>query len=603
MEKYHYILHNMRQIYTLNKAIYNEHDELIDFILLEANPAFTLKLHKDFSLFKGKSIKEWLFDTSEMQNKWCSIFASALKKQTKQEIEELLKIDDQWFSVTIFTLNQDNIVIILNPTERFQKATLSFAKKEEDYTSQLSISVAREQSFFKLAPISIIFYEVINDGLTSLDYIIREANPTSLDTEGWIESEVIGKPLGFLKPGVEEFGIIKAFHHTWLTGEVSYFPIKFYKDDKTEKWFDNIIYKLPNNEIVAIYRDRTTEKQKEQRIELLSYKDALTGLYNRRFFYENYNLFNTEDALPLSMILGDITGLKIFNDAFGQIFGDQVIIRAANIIKDGCGMDYVFRWGGDEFLALLPHTNENKAKQIVHKIKKVLENIKIDNINLDLSFGIFCKDDLNIIFEDGLRIAEDRMYKNKLLTSDTQKNSILVSIKKTLFEKSHEAEEHGQRIWDVASLIGKAFNLSNDKLDDLKLLSMLHDIGKIAIDNSILDKPSKLNDEEWKIMKTHPEVGYRIASAIPELREIATYILSHHERWDGKGYPNKLKEKEIPLLARILTVADAYDAMTNDRSYRKALSKEEALAELIKNSGTQFDPEVVEKFLLKVKIN
>jgi HD-GYP domain-containing protein (c-di-GMP phosphodiesterase class II) len=193
--------------------------------------------------------------------------------------------------------------------------------------------------------------------------------------------------------------------------------------------------------------------------------------------------------------------------------------------------------------------------------------------------------------------AEDRMYNNKLVESKSIRSSIITSLKKTLEERTHETEAHAQRMKAVSLEVGKIMELHDNELDELSLLAMLHDIGKIAIPDYILEKPTGLSPEEWKIMKSHCEIGYRIAVASPELAHIASLILSHHERWDGTGYPQELKGLEIPLLSRIITVVDAYDAMTNDRPYHVAVSSEAALKELERCSGTQFDPSIVEKVI------
>ena len=174
-------------------------------------------------------------------------------------------------------------------------------------------------------------------------------------------------------------------------------------------------------------------------------------------------------------------------------------------------------------------------------------------------------------------------------------------MKTTLNEKSNETEEHTNRLFDLCNKVGKRYNISSEDTSDLELLCMLHDIGKIGISDTIISKPGKLNEEEWVIMKTHPEIGFRIAKATPELKKVSDYILYHHEKFDGTGYPKGLKKYKIPLLDRILSVVDAYDAMTNDRVYRKAMSKEEALKEIISNSGTQFDSDVVKIFLEELK--
>ncbi|MDD4076822.1 MAG: HD-GYP domain-containing protein, partial [Bacilli bacterium] len=167
----------------------------------------------------------------------------------------------------------------------------------------------------------------------------------------------------------------------------------------------------------------------------------------------------------------------------------------------------------------------------------------------------------------------------------------------TVYARSQETEEHAERLQELSRLVGMKINLSEVELDELSLLAALHDIGKVGIDDTILKKPGKLTAEEWIEMKKHPEIGYRIAMASPELMSIANYILCHHERWDGKGYPQGLKGKQIPLLSRIISVIDAFDAMTQDRPYRQALSMEEALEEIRVNAGTQFDPEAARIFI------
>lgn len=166
-----------------------------------------------------------------------------------------------------------------------------------------------------------------------------------------------------------------------------------------------------------------------------------------------------------------------------------------------------------------------------------------------------------------------------------------------MFEKSQETEEHAERMMRLSKEMGLALGLSDSQLNELELLSALHDIGKMSISSGILGKSGKLNEEEWVEIRKHPAAGFRIAQATSELRPIAKYILCHHERWDGKGYPQGLKGESIPMLSRILTIVDSFDAMTNSRPYRSALTFEEAMEEIRNNSGTQFDPDLSRLFL------
>ncbi|HAS74005.1 MAG TPA: hypothetical protein DCS67_07665 [Clostridiales bacterium UBA8960] len=189
------------------------------------------------------------------------------------------------------------------------------------------------------------------------------------------------------------------------------------------------------------------------------------------------------------------------------------------------------------------------------------------------------------------------MNQSKLLEKNSSHSAILASIKATMFEKSHETEEHAERIAQLSRKVGLKLNLSQIELDHIELLATLHDIGKVGIAEHILNKAGPLDDAEWNEMKKHPEIGYRIAMSSPNLAPIAEYILHHHERWDGNGYPQKLRGTDVPLLSRILSVVDSYDAMTEDRIYRKAMTHDAAIEEIQKCAGTQFDPQIAKIFM------
>ncbi|MGI6702798.1 MAG: HD domain-containing phosphohydrolase [Clostridia bacterium] len=351
--------------------------------------------------------------------------------------------------------------------------------------------------------------------------------------------------------------------------------------------------------------DITDRKMKEEEVRYLSNHDYLTDLYNHRYFEEAKKRLDTGDNLPLSIIIGDINGVKLINDAFGHAVGDKLIARTAGIIKDCCREeDIVARTGGDEFCILLPKTDSDTALLVLEKIKTACEEynnaINGEILRIDLSLGYSTKNTTDEKIELVVKAAEDYMYKRKLLEHRSFHSAILSSIRATMFEKSQETEEHAGRLIEMTRKVGMELNLTQTELDELELLATLHDIGKVGIEDRILNKAGRLTDEEWAEMRKHPEIGYRIAMSSLELVSIAEYILSHHERWDGKGYPQGLKGEEIPLPSRILAVADAYDAMTQDRPYRRAMSAEDAAAEIKKNAGSQFDPEIVRVFLEKV---
>jgi diguanylate cyclase (GGDEF)-like protein/PAS domain S-box-containing protein/putative nucleotidyltransferase with HDIG domain len=355
--------------------------------------------------------------------------------------------------------------------------------------------------------------------------------------------------------------------------------------------------------LLSIVRDITDRKKKEDENLYLSYHDVLTGLYNRRFYEEEIKRLDTERNLPISIIMGDVNGLKFVNDAFGHEKGDELLQKAAVAIQSACrAEDLVARWGGDEFVILLPKTKIEEAEEIVKRIKEQYSNVYVNAIRLSISFGWDTKRKTDEDILKVLKSAEDYMYKHKIIENEGMRGNIISTIINTLHEKNPREEQHSQRVSEICQNIGNAIGFSEIKISKLKVVGLLHDIGKIAIEEGILNKPGKLTEQERDEIKRHPDIGYRILSSSYEMLELADCILAHHERWDGTGYPKGLKGEAIPMVARIIALADSYDAMTSERSYRNALSEEEALEEIRNNAGTQFDPEIARIFIEQVLV-
>jgi len=373
------------------------------------------------------------------------------------------------------------------------------------------------------------------------------------------------------------------------------------------KWVLDINQGIPDETgtIVAlegIIVDITKSKLQFLQIQYLSNHDQLTGLHNRLHYDNMKRLLNKESSLPLSVVFVDINGLKLINDAFGYDVGDRMIQTTAALIKANIlPKEVVARIGGDEFGLLLPNTDKHSCVERMQALKEAFDHYNsvlqdktmIINISIGGSTKVSAEDDLAKVTRD----AEANMARRKLFDQKSHHNAVLSSIMATLFARSFETEEHAKRIGDLCANVGAKLSLSHDDIDRLRLFAYLHDIGKIGISDQILNKPGPLTPEEFVVMRTHPEIGYRIAMSSPDFAPIAELILTHHERWDGSGYPNHLAGEKIPLLSRILAVADAYDAMTEDRVYRKALSSAEAMEEIRRNAGTQFDPKIAELFL------
>jgi diguanylate cyclase (GGDEF)-like protein len=362
------------------------------------------------------------------------------------------------------------------------------------------------------------------------------------------------------------------------------------------------VYASGNDEITELTADINkmlqSLEQAQQKIKYLGFHDNLTGLYNRSFFNVELKRLEHTRFLPVAIITGDVNGLKLINDAFGLEAGDNVLKKIAEILIESCRKeDIIARVSGNEFAMILPSTSYADAMQISARIKDRIKSDSVENIHPSISLGIAAKNEKEEKIGDVFKQATDNMYKAKLLESKSFRSSIIASLIKTLSEGTAETEEHSQRLKKYSLLIGKKMSLNESQLDDLALISVLHDIGKTAIPENILNKKGSLNAQEWEKMKEHSEIGYRIASSLPELASVSDAILYHHEHWDGTGYPHGLKGSRIPLLARIISIVDAFDAMTNDRVYSKAMPLEDAIMELDINAGKQFDPILVKMFL------
>ena len=463
-------------------------------------------------------------------------------------------------------------------------------KKSEE---QLKESEEKFRIYIEKAPIGVF----VADGMGR--YI--GVNQKACQLTGYTREELLQLSISdYLSPDYTKLGLA-GLNELKITGFLDT-EYKVRKKNGQENWIRLSGSKISDDCIIAFCSDITEQKKRTLRIEYLSYHDVMTGAYNRTFYEEEIKRLDIEEQLPFSMILCDFNGLKLINDTLGHAVGDRMLVETLKILKRFArGSDIVARVGGDEFAILLPKTSKREAGVIAEGILKAFKEYKISilkhSLKLSISLGYATKTVKSEAFSYITKLAEDNMYRHKLIERNSYHSSFLESLKASLFERSSETKEHADRLVALSRKISKVMDLDAEQTDKLELLSTLHDIGKISIDNSILVKPGKLSDEEWLEMKKHPGIGYRIAMASADFKPIADGILGHHERWDGKGYPQGINGDNIPLLARVLSVIDAFDAMTNDRPYRKAIKKEFALSEIKLNSGTQFDPNIVKIFL------
>jgi len=327
----------------------------------------------------------------------------------------------------------------------------------------------------------------------------------------------------------------------------------------------------------------------------LGYYDSLTGLNNRRFFEEELQRIDMPKNLPLTIVTADVNGLKLANDVFGHVTGDLLLKRTAEIISHACREgDIVVRTGGDEFAIILPSTDALQGEKLIQRILQAMNGEKVEAVSVSVSFGLATKEKSDKAISQVLKEADQRMYEHKSSERGRTRQHILETIKTSFYGNNPRERKHAELVSELSVKLGKALKLSSERLNELQIASNLHDIGKITINKATLEKTQPLSPDEWLEIKRHAETGYKILSSVNEYAGMAEFVLAHHERYDGTGYPSGLKGDGIPLAARIIATTEAYISMITDWPYRSRRSVAEAICEIKMQSGKQFDPEIVD---------
>jgi diguanylate cyclase (GGDEF)-like protein/PAS domain S-box-containing protein len=454
------------------------------------------------------------------------------------------------------------------------------------------------------------FYKTIVDGVYDMIYLhddkgnILDVNQKAISNIGYTKEELKNMQVFDLHPDSDEDiyneDIIIESWKKCEVGKTVNFEVKHLSKNGKVIPVEINTGRVENNGeeyMLAFVRDISLRKEKTEKIEYLSYHDFLTGLYNRRYFSKELAKIS-EEMLPLSILMGDLNGLKIVNNSHGHSAGDKILVKAAEILEQSIPETAVLaRFGGDEFAVMLPNTDNKEAHVVLDSIKDKCSQTEDDDFVISIGMGVSTMLDITEDIEKIFKKADREMNQNKLLETRSANNKIIQGLLSALRAKSDETIEHTERMTELAHKMGIKLGIYNSQLNRLSLLAALHDIGKTSIPEKVLMKPSALNKEEWEMIRGHPARGYKIASATSEFAVVAEEILSHHERWDGNGYPRGLKEKDIPYLARIISIVDAYDVMTSGRPYQSGISNAEALKEIRCCAGTQFDPELAVEFI------
>ena len=348
---------------------------------------------------------------------------------------------------------------------------------------------------------------------------------------------------------------------------------------------------------------RSLKNEKGQRLgQLFVFSDAaletdlLTGFQD----WESFQLFAGSNPnafpCPTAVAICDINSLSVINSTMGNQAGNQTIKMLADTMRQ-CfpKQTYYVRGLEASLVALCSHSNEAEMQACMAQVK--------ERFSGKMQYAVSATTEKMPDILRAILVASKAMRAKKLLDRESIHSEMLTSLIRALQECDSDTEHHVRRTQQMGAELGKRIELTDIQQSKLSLLCLLHDIGKIGIPLEILNKPGNLSDEEWKILRSHTEKGYEIANSNNELRGIADEIRHHHERWDGKGYPDGLSRESIPLLSRVIAVVDAYDAMTNNRSYRYAMSPSDAMEELKRCAGSQFDPFIVSEFLQMLREN
>jgi len=397
------------------------------------------------------------------------------------------------------------------------------------------------------------------------------------------------------------------------------------KDNTTKMNPDdlNMVATLCATASIAISNARMFEKAQQEAI-----VDSLTNVYNHRYFLDQLQK-NTRDLRSqiVSLIILNIDMFSVFNDIYGHYAGDLALQKIASIMKLVCGeRGIICRYAGDVFAIILPYTDSNSAYELSEKIRLRIETTSMSNEDeisrfITVSAGIsiapsIATDDKDLVMKSILALQHAKTSgKNKSIifnpshhqhkvneeTSDELNMATIYALTAAIDAKDHYTFGHSQRVAKYSTAIAEAVNSSKEEIELIRQASLLHDIGKIGIPESILTKYSKLSIDEYETMKKHVDMSITIIKYLPSFNHVIPAVVGHHERWDGLGYPRKIKGKNIPFAARCIAIADAFDAITSDRHYKTFLSTEFALEEIERNAGTQFDPQLSEVFVRLVR--
>lgn len=583
------LIQSMGQGFAHCQIMYDAQNKPYDYRILDVNEAFLHIVEASRKTLIGRTMKELM---PEIESFWMENNAKVASGGKPQSFEAYSSVLNKYLNTSSYCPAEGQLAMVI-----------------EDISERkvLEQQLHYEKELFETTLLSVGDGVISTDSEARIQFMNKEAEKLT----GWRADESVGRLFE------EVFKIVRGNDRKEANNPVARVlqekqNIMLDEDtilisrDGIERFVDDSAAPIRDSKgtitgVVLVFRDSTEKQKKQDEMFQLSFLDPLTELHNRRYYDQARKIMDDVPYYPLTLVLADVNGLKLTNDAFGHEVGDELLKTVATVFRKTCREDdIVTRIGGDEFVLLLPQTDAPHAKRVVERLNEALLKEKIRGIQVSVSFGYATKSGSPESLDTTFKVAEDDMYLEKLTKSSQFKKQTIDSILIKQFEKNMWEKGHSNLVGMLSKAFAQALDYTKDEILQIEQAGRLHDLGKIAVDERILSKPIELNQSEWLELRRHAEIGYNILRSVGEYAAFAEYVLYHHERWDGKGYPQHLKGEDIPKPARMIAIVDSYAAMISDRPYKKTLTQEQAIEELRENCGTQFDPSLVEVFIEKV---
>ncbi len=579
------LISRMNQGIAVFKAVPDQTEEVVDFKITQINHRFAEMMGHSRDRILGSRLLE---REREARLDWFGVMKQVAREGTTSTHVEFYPGTGLWLQVTVYRPLPGHVAVMLND--------ITLQKSFEE-----NLHIEKERLRMTLLS--------VGDGVITSNEggEILLMNQVAQELTGWPAGEACGREITeVFQIRTSQSGMDKDLFKTVLATNRS-FDLDSHRvlvpRTGEDLSIEGGIHPIRDESgapigLVVVFRNTAKKREEEKKIEYLSFHDYLTGLYNRRYVEESLSRLDTLRNLPLTLMSLDVNGLKLTNDAFGHQEGDRLLKIVAGILTTSLREDEIIgRIGGDEFMILLPATTPQEADHLRERILQATRVKCRDPLVISLAVGHATKTSPAEDIEEIKRLADQRMYEDKLENGKfmrLQTVEMLLRLVKARF--SHESM-HVLRVTRYAEAIARGLGLSREEIDNVRSASELHEIGMVMIPQELISKQGPLTEKERRLMELHTKRGYQILRSVDEYSHLADFILHHHEFWDGSGYPEGLQKDEIPLCSRIIAVANAYEAMTALRPYRRRMTMEEALGEIRQNSGSQFDPRVVAVFV------